>query len=77
MLDDLMPNTVQNLINFDKKRRIVKVILNCLKYQNTIYNFYYIHQIAVLLKNFKLLSEKELFEKSLILELSAAHSNST
>lgn len=54
------------MINFEKRKQIYQVIIDLLKFQEFPYNFQYVHQISILLKNFKLLEDKELYEKSLI-----------
>ncbi len=71
-LDESNPDKIKNMINFSKRRRMSRVINNFLKNQSIGYKYHYVHQIAVLLKDFKgLLSEKELMEKALLIELSS------
>lgn len=68
-LEENIPDKLGEMINFSKRRQISLHIVDVLKSQSVPYNYQYVHQIAVLLKDFKLLDTKEMYEKTLIYEL--------
>ncbi len=68
-IEDGNPDTIQDLINFDKRRRTAQVIKEIKEYQNTQYNF----NVVPIIKGFLLaggeyVDENECYRLSLLIE---------
>jgi len=72
IVEETIPNMLDNnIINFSKRVQTFKVINELLRTQSTPYRFHYVHQIAELLRlnDQKLLTDEDLHERALIIEI--------
>lgn len=67
-IEDGNPDLIGNLINFQKREMVSKVIIELQVYQQTPYNLTVIPKISSLLKRLPVKTEKELYQLSLLRE---------
>jgi ACT domain-containing protein len=67
-IEDGNKDNVNDMVNFDKRRKIAKIIQNLRIYQSGVYKFKVVDEFVDLMKKFEIVQEKEIYKISLEIE---------